>query len=296
MMFGLINLNKPATWTSHDCVAKVRKTLKIKQVGHGGTLDPAATGVLPIAVGQATRLLAYLNTEKAYRAKIRLGVTTTTDDLEGEIIQTHSGQHLSIEDILPHLGQFIGKIAQIPPMYSAIHHEGKRLYELARKGEIIDVPSRIVEIYNIEFLSWSAGEFPEIELTIACGSGTYIRSIARDLGKSLGIGGTLAQLIRTQSCGLHLADSITLEKLEMLQAQGNLALISPVKMLGHLETICLSSDEAQRWCQGQTLAISINKSIHQSVKVLAQDEQFLGIGVIITNNEEQLLKPKVVLV
>lgn len=296
MMFGLINLNKTANWTSHDCVAKVRKILKIKQVGHGGTLDPAATGVLPIAVGKATRLLPYLNTEKAYRAKIRLGVTTTTDDLAGDIIQTHSGQHLSIEDVLPHLAQFIGKIAQIPPMYSAIHHEGKRLYELARKGEIIDVPSRIVEIYHIEFLSWSADEFPEIELAIACGSGTYIRSIARDLGKSLGIGGTLAQLVRTQSCGLHLADSVTLEKLEMLQTQGTFALISPLSALNHLETIYLSSDEAQRWCQGQALAISINKNIAQSVKVLAQDEQFLGIGVITANNEEQLLKPKVVLV
>lgn len=295
-MFGLLNLNKPATWTSHDCVAKVRKILKIKQVGHGGTLDPAATGVLPIAVGKATRLLPYLNTEKAYRAKIRLGVTTTTDDLEGDIIQTHSGLHLFLEDVQLHLKQFIGKIEQIPPMYSAIHVEGKRLYELARKGEIIDVPSRSVEIYNIEVLNWSAGEFPEIEVAIACGSGTYIRSIARDLGKLLGIGGTLAQLIRTQSCGLHLADSITLEKLEMLQAQKNFALISPVITLSHLETIYLSSDEAQRWCQGQALMISVEKNLSQSVRVLAQDEQFLGIGVIITNNEQQFLKPKVVLV
>ncbi|PSF38179.1 tRNA pseudouridine(55) synthase TruB [Aphanothece hegewaldii CCALA 016] len=295
-MFGLINLNKPAGWTSHDCVAKVRKILKIKQVGHGGTLDPAATGVLPIAVGKATRLLPYLTTQKAYRARIRLGVTTTTDDLEGEIIQTHSGQHLSLENVQPHLRQFIGKIEQIPPMYSAIQREGKRMYELARKGEIIDIPSRIVEIHDIEVLNWTGGEFPEIELAIACGSGTYIRSIARDLGKALGIGGTLAQLIRTESCGLHLADSITLEQLEILRTRNNFTLISPLSALTHLETIYLSSDEAQRWCQGQIIAISFENKMEQSVKVLTEEGQFLGMGIIISDSDNFILKPKVVLV
>lgn len=294
-MFGLINLNKPTAWTSHDCVAKVRKILKLKQVGHGGTLDPAATGVLPIAVGKATRLLPYMSDRKAYQAKIRFGVTTTTDDLEGEIIQTHSGEHLSLDDIQPHLKSFIGKIEQIPPMYSAIQRDGKRLYELARKGEIIDVPSRIVEIDDIEVLNWTQGEHPEIDLGIACGSGTYIRAIARDLGKALGVGGTLAQLIRTASCGLHLADSITLEQLEILRTRNNFTLISALSALTHLETIYLSSDEAQRWCQGQAMAISVEPHSHSSVKVLTEEGQFLGMGIIITDSDNLILKPKVVL-
>ncbi|GFE71749.1 tRNA pseudouridine(55) synthase TruB [Chroococcus sp. FPU101] len=295
-MFGLINLNKPATWTSHDCVAKVRKILKLKQVGHGGTLDPAATGVLPIAVGKATRLLSYMSDRKAYQAKIRFGVTTTTDDLEGEIIQTHSGEHLTLEVIQPHLEQFIGKIEQIPPIYSAIQRDGKRLYELARKGEIIEVPSRIVEIDDIKVLNWTQGEFPEIDLAIACGSGTYIRAIARDLGKALGVGGTLAQLIRTESCGLHLADSITLEQLEILRTRNNFTLISPLSALTHLETIYLPSDDAQRWCRGQAVAISLEPHPHPSVKVLTEEGSFLGMGIIISDSDNLILKPKVVLV
>lgn len=295
-MFGLINLNKPASWTSHNCVAKVRKILKLKQVGHGGTLDPAATGVLPIAVGKVTRLLPYMSEQKAYLAKIRFGITTTTDDLEGEILQTHSAEHLTLEAVKAHLEQFIGEIEQIPPMYSAIQRDGKRLYELARKGEIIDVPSRIVKIYKIEVINWQAGEFPEIELAIACGSGTYIRAIARDLGAALGVGGTLAQLIRTESCGLHLADSTTLEELERQQGEGKLVLIPPLMSLGHLNTVYLSSDDAHRWCKGQAIMISAQVPPQSSVKVLAEDELFLGMGLVIYDLDHIILKPKVVLV
>ncbi len=131
-MFGFLNLNKPPDWTSHDCVAKVRKILKTKRVGHGGTLDPMATGVLPIAVGAATRLLPYLPENKAYRAKIQLGLSTDTDDITGKAIATCPWPDLTLEAVKPHLAEFIGNIAQIPPMYSAIHKDGRRLYELAR--------------------------------------------------------------------------------------------------------------------------------------------------------------------
>ena len=137
---GFLNLNKPAGWTSHDCVAKVRRLLNIKRVGHGGTLDPAATGVLPIAVGKATRLLQFLPEEKEYHARVRLGVKTTTDDLEGTIITAQEASQLTLDDIKPILSQFEGKIEQIPPAYSAIQLGGKRLYELARAGEQVEVP------------------------------------------------------------------------------------------------------------------------------------------------------------
>jgi tRNA pseudouridine55 synthase len=291
-MIGFINLNKPATWTSHDCVAKVRKLLKIKQVGHGGTLDPAATGVLPIAVGKATRLLPYLPERKAYRARIRFGVTTTTDDLEGEIRQTRSGKAISLDEVQFHLTQSIGKIEQIPPMYSAIRRDGQRMYELARKGEVVELPSRTVEIYSLDRLNWYPGESPEIEVAIACSPGTYIRSIARDLGDALGVGGTLAQLIRTESGGMHLADSVTLEELE---TQNNLGLISPLLALSHLEAIYLASDEARRWCNGQAVAIAAGATNEQAFTILTQEQQFLGIGIIHTDHDRQLLKPKVVL-
>ncbi|MGB5771230.1 MAG: tRNA pseudouridine(55) synthase TruB, partial [Crocosphaera sp.] len=173
-MLGFIALNKPSGLTSHDCVARVRRLLKLKKVGHGGTLDPAATGVLPIAVGKATRLLSFLPENKAYDARIRFGIQTTTDDLEGEIIQTQAGANVTLEDIQPLLKQFLGTIEQIPPIYSAIQRDGKRLYELARKGEVVDVPVRTVKIDKIEVLGWYPGDFPELVVNIQCGPGTYI--------------------------------------------------------------------------------------------------------------------------
>ncbi|MGL5035536.1 MAG: tRNA pseudouridine(55) synthase TruB, partial [Microcystaceae cyanobacterium] len=158
-MFGFINLNKPLSWTSHDCVAQVRRLLKIRKVGHGGTLDPLATGVLPIAVGKVTRLLSYLPTRKAYRATVRFGIQTTTDDLEGEIIRNAIASDLTLEQIEPHLGQFLGTITQIPPQYSAIHRDGKRLYDLARQGKVVEVPSRLVEIFKVEILDWRSQDY-----------------------------------------------------------------------------------------------------------------------------------------
>lgn len=300
-MLGFLNLNKPTGWTSHDCVAKIRRLLKIKRVGHGGTLDPAATGVLPIAVGKATRLLPYLPEKKAYHARIRLGVITTTDDLQGEIIQTESATHITLELIQPLLRQFIGTIEQIPPVYSAISVGGKRLYELARKGEQVEVPTRIVQIYQIENLVWHPGEYPELEIDITCGPGTYIRSIARDLGKLLQVGGTLAGLTRTQSCGMELGNSLSLEEIETQQNYGQLSLIPPQVALNHLLTINLSEQEAHRWCQGQQIVINnfIILSQSQPLQVIQDHEKYLGIGEVVTlriaSDREQILIPKIVL-
>ncbi len=284
-MLGFINLNKPADWTSHDCVARVRRLLKIKRVGHGGTLDPAATGVLPIAVGQATRLLSYLPGKKAYRAKIRFGVRTATDDLAGEVLTEQSAAHLTIEDLTRLLPQFIGKIPQIPPAYSAIHQGGKRLYELARKGETItNIPVRQVEIEKIIPLMWYPGENPELEIDISCGGGTYIRAIARDLGDLVGVGATLASLVRTESCGLKLSDSISLEQIEPSH------LISPRTVLCHLPKIVLNSDDAKRWCQGQKIVNTVSNDSASFVQVTTEAEVFLGVGELVANH----IAPKVV--
>lgn len=294
-MYGFLNLNKSSGFTSHDCVARVRRILKLKRVGHAGTLDPAATGVLPIALGKATRLLQFLPPNKAYHAKIRFGITTTTDDLEGEILTTQSVPHLQLENIQAILPQFIGKISQIPPIYSAIQVQGKRLYDLARKGEIIDIPSRIVEVFDLKILNWYPGEFPELEIAIACGSGTYIRSIARDLGALLNTGATLANLIRTESSGFGLENSLTLETLETQVQEQTFVPLSPTIALNHLTTIILTAESTKRWCQGQSIIIENQIIEDYPVRVYDQNNQLLGIGKLIKTSDQILLTPQIVL-
>ncbi|OCR01114.1 tRNA pseudouridine(55) synthase TruB [Oscillatoriales cyanobacterium USR001] len=250
---GFLNLNKPLGMTSHDCVARVRRLLKLKRVGHGGTLDPAATGVLPIALGKATRLLQFLAQGKAYRGTIRFGLVTATDDLEGEVLNASPVPNLSLEQVKTALPSFVGKIQQVPPQYSAIHVEGKRLYDLARQGETVVVPARTVEVLSLEVLDWRPGDFPELDLAIACGTGTYIRAIARDLGAMLAVGGTLAALTRTVSSGFHVSESLSFEELETQLQQGTFQAIAPSAALAHLPAIVISAQDAPRWCQGQRL-------------------------------------------
>jgi tRNA pseudouridine55 synthase len=287
-------------WTSHDCVAKTRKLLQTKKVGHGGTLDPKATGVLPLAIGNCTRLLQYLPTEKAYRAVIRFGVCTTTDDLEGEVISNPGARNLTLNEIQAALPQFLGKITQVPPVYSAIQVAGRRLYDLARSGvavEQIPVPPRQVEVRKIEVLDWQAGEFPELTVEITCGGGTYIRSIARDLGIAVGSVATLASLVRTQSCNLWLADSVDFAAI----STGSFSLQSPLVALAHLPRLELSAAQIADWYQGRPilwpdLVVSDQPLV---VSGLANNDNvtsnLLGIGFGKMSNSGALLCPKVVL-
>lgn len=295
---GFLNLNKPAGLTSHDCVARLRRLLKTKRIGHGGTLDPAATGVLPIAVGRATRLLQYLSHQKAYCAKIRFGITTTTDDLEGEILTQAPASALTLDQIRQHLPQFQGTIQQIPPSFSAIQVGGKRLYELARAGEAIEAPVRMVEIHAIEIVNWQPGDFPELEVIIACGTGTYIRSIARDLGAILGTGGTLAALSRTASSGFLLQDSLTLETVAAQLEAKSLTLIPPGIALEHLPQLALTDLAAKRWQQGQridwTEITPCPSSSPTAYQIQHVDGRFLGIGQIIETETSRALIPKLV--
>ncbi|MGC1196611.1 MAG: tRNA pseudouridine(55) synthase TruB [Geitlerinemataceae cyanobacterium] len=304
-MQGFLNLNKPVGWTSHDCVAKVRRLLRLKKVGHGGTLDPAATGVLPIALGKATKLLQYLGNDKAYFATVRLGVRTATDDLEGEMIQEEPVGELDLATVKAALAQFQGTIRQIPPKYSAIQVGGQRLYDLARAGVDVEVPARMVEVYGIEVLDGRQGEFPEVDLQIACGGGTYIRSIARDLGAVLQTGGTLAKLIRTESSGFCLTESLTLEELADQIDTGIFQPIPPTEVLQHLIPVTLPDAEALRWCQGQKIQnlnpnlnpnpgdITEAESANSIRRVHHEDGHFLGIGTWVESL--QLLVPKLVM-
>lgn len=303
-MFGFINLHKPPEFTSHDCIAKLRKLLNTKKIGHGGTLDPAATGVLPIAVGKATRLLQFLPTPKAYHARIRLGLTTTTDDLEGEVIRRLDTSNLQQEQIIDCLKSFIGTIEQVPPIYSAIKKDGRKLYDLARQGESITVEARKVTISEIKLLNIIYQDWWELDIEVHCSPGTYIRAIARDLGKKLGVGGTLANLVRTESCGLFLSNSITFTQIQHQLEQQTFSLIKPNLLLSHLDTVTLSEVDAKCWSQGQLVdlerALSISKemptSFSEDYLVIYDVEQtLLGISILYERNKILKLKPKIVL-
>lgn len=298
MVQGFLNLNKPKGFTSHDCVAKVRRLLRLKRVGHGGTLDPLATGVLPIALGNATRLLQYMQSDKAYQATIRLGMQTTTDDLEGEVVATQSASGLTLENVAPLLQLFVGKIQQVPPIYSAIQVKGQRLYDLARAGVEVEVPVREVEVYQVDVLAWRPGELPEIDVAIACGSGTYIRAIARDLGVSLNTGGVLAALTRTASSGFDLADSLTLEELEQQLQQETFQPVPPVAALQHLEVVTLTAEYAHRWCLGQRLSWNEPPAndLNSALRVHHENGDFLGIAQIKETEQGRILAPQMVFV
>ena len=210
---GFLNVNKPLHLTSHDVVAQVRRQYRAltgsAKVGHAGTLDPLADGVLVICLGAATRLSDYImRGRKAYHARITFGVSTTTYDAAGDFLEGKSADHIKRSDLERVLPQFIGDIKQVPPMHSAIKIGGKKLYELARQGQIIKREAREVTIHSIKILSWRN---PVVELEIECGAGTYIRSLAHDLGVSLDVGGYLSGLTRSASGAFKLGDSLPLE-------------------------------------------------------------------------------------
>ncbi len=287
MWQGFLNLNKDPNMTSHDCVGAVRRILKERRVGHGGTLDPMATGVLPLAIGSMTRLLQYLSDTKSYRALIRLGVATTTDDLEGTVIQQAPMPQVTLVQVQAQLGQFTGLIEQIPPSFSAIRQQGKHLYELARAGIPVVAPARTVRVQRLELLQFQPGDYPEIVLDVDCGPGTYIRAIARDLGVALGGCGTLAGLIRTQSGGFHLEHSLTLAQVQEQQSQGTLRLDGPDLALKHVVRVDLDEEDAQALCHGQKVRWFGTSGLVQVWK----GSEFLGIA----RADQQQLQPVTVL-
>lgn len=211
-MHGFLNIDKPAGMTSHDVVARVRRLAGQKRVGHAGTLDPAATGVLVVALGAATRLIEYVQdqTLKGYLAVVRLGQTTATDDAEGEPLESRPLPPLDPAVLEAALAPLRGTIQQVPPMYSALHHQGQRLYDLARAGVTLDLPARPVRIERLELRGWAP---PDLTLDVLCGKGTYIRSLARDLGAALGCGGHLRALQRTLVGSFRIEDAAPLDGL-----------------------------------------------------------------------------------
>ena len=250
-MFGFLNINKPKGMTSHDVVAMLRRALKIKQIGHTGTLDPMATGVLPVAIGKASRLIEYLQENKGYIADVQFGKVSDTFDTEGAV-KDYSNKKAAKEQIREALNNFRGKIEQIPPAHSAVHYKGKRLYELARQGIIPDdIPKRTVFVTKLELVEFDE-ESQSAKLEIHCSKGTYIRSIINDLGLTIGTGAVMSGLVRTKSGLFELENAISPDCITD-KAEAEKYLINPVEVLSY-KCYELTEIEYKKIQHGQSIA------------------------------------------
>ncbi len=273
MMLGFLNINKPSGLTSHDVVAQVRRGIKIKKVGHAGTLDPLATGVLILCLGSATRLSEYvMHATKRYRAQIQFGIATTTYDAEGEITAERDATHISRGDFENALSQFVGNIEQVPPMYSAIKQGGRKLYELARAGKTVERPPRPVAITLLEVVNWSP---PQVTIDVECSAGTYIRSLAHDLGMTLGVGGHLVGLTRTSSGNFAISTAIELDEL-LNAADWQRYLIGPETALSSLPAIRFDAEKILDFQHGRRVpdAMATAESVAQAY---GPDGEFVAI-------------------
>lgn len=281
-LFGFLNVYKPRGITSHDVVARLRRLTKIRQIGHTGTLDPFAEGVLPICIGKATRLIEYLNDDKEYLATVQFGAATSTYDLEGDKTFI-SGIKVSKEDVIKGLKDFEGEISQLPPIYSAIKVKGKKLYEYARNNEEVEIQPRKVVIERIELKSFNE-ELQQAEILIKCSKGTYIRSIAHDLGQNLKAGAHLVKLVRTKAGVFNVENTVALD--ESLDVAKNL--VNPLEMLD-LSKIEVNSDELDKISHGQALD---NKNIrHGDFVILIYNENVEKICAVgIADNDKIRVK------
>lgn len=277
-MCGLLLINKPAGITSYGAVSRIKKLTGERHVGHTGTLDPMATGVLPVLIGRATKLSDYiLCADKCYTAVVRLGVTTDTLDITGNVLST-SAVGVTNSDIDSALGKFTGVIEQTPPMFSAIKKDGVRLYKLAREGRKADIPSRRVEVFSINRESDPDENF---EFTVSCrvSKGTYIRSLVRDIGELLGTGATLSALTRTETAGFVIEDCVSLEEL----SEDNVKdfILPASRALGNVDTVYVTDAQAVRFSNGGNLYINRTSGKEpedgETVKVNLKD-RFLGLA------------------
>ena len=291
-MDGILNVYKPKEWTSHDIVAKIKK-ITGEKVGHTGTLDPLAQGVLPVLIGKGTLCSKYLvNHNKKYRVELKLGKRTDTLDAEGEVIEEKEVpeellEKLNIENIRKILKKFEGQIEQIPPMYSAIKVKGKKLYEYARKGQNVEIPTRKIMIYSIDLVDILKSE-NVIVFDVFCGKGTYIRTLCEDIAKSFGTIGFMQNLLRTQVGEFRLEDSISLlmkdeKDLEVIGKN----IISIEKIFSQYPKIKIEKQTLKYFLNG----VRITQNVKDGVYRVYTEDKFLGIGVV----KEKLLKRDIIL-
>lgn len=272
---GLVVVDKPAGWTSHDVVAKSRGLLGTRKVGHAGTLDPDATGVLLLGVGRATKLLRFLSPlGKAYVGEVSLGVETSTLDAAGEVTATHDMANVTFDDIRRVAAGFVGDIEQIPPMVSAVKIDGKRLHELARKGIEVERPPRPVTIHSLDVLPGPADESNVFTMAVSCSSGTYIRTLAADIGTALGGGAHLRNLRRTSVGPFTLGEAVALEKV------GPDVVLPMVEAVRHLDSVVVSAEVAEEVKVGKVLArhvLAVSGDGSGPFAVLADEQTLLAV-------------------
>ena len=274
MANGIISIDKPQGWTSQDVTSRLRRVFNTRRIGHGGTLDPLATGVLPVFVGRATRGVEFFeHAEKIYETVLRLGIATDTEDITGKVLSQQE-VHLSEEEFLAVLPRFRGEILQVPPMYSALKVDGKKLYELARKGREVERKARPITIFELECLSFDG---TDARLRVHCSKGTYIRTLCKDIGEALGCGGCMAELRRVQAGAYTLADSIPLEQLlreseEGLEVEHYLQSVD--SMFAAHPALTLSDKQALRIRNGNTFS---SREPEGTYRVYGPEGEFLAL-------------------
>ncbi len=278
-MQGIINLNKPQGMTSHDCVGMIRRLTGIKKVGHAGTLDPMATGVLPVCVGRATRIMQYLDDEKKeYVCGMLLGRRTDTQDIWGTTLEEVIPDEEQINRVTDVLKGFEGDILQTPPMYSALKYKGKKLYEYARKGIEIEVKPRKIHVYEIEVLNIKDNY---VTFRILCGRGTYVRSICDEAGRILGCGACMSSLERTLSAGMRIEESVDADALKEMTAEEIEAIIYPPYYPLDMEKIFVTPEEANRLIDGKHIPFPDRSDVMKSAEgcryTVFEGSRFIGI-------------------
>lgn len=274
---GIIIVNKEQNFTSHDVVAVMRKILGTKKVGHTGTLDPQATGVLPICVGKGTKVSDMLTcSDKEYIARVRLGITTDTEDIWGEVLTETDCSHITEDMVKDAAKKFVGEISQTPPMYSAVKVGGKKLYEYARSGIEIERKSRTVTIHGIEITDFKNGEF---SMRVFCSKGTYIRTLCADIGNSLGVGATMTALVRTKSAMFNLDSAKTLDEIRTIAETGNVkSLIIPTDaVFADLSEIHLDQKRTAQILNGMFLNVNFADGQY---RVYGNEGDFLCVGMV----------------
>jgi tRNA pseudouridine55 synthase len=282
---GILILDKPIGCSSNQALQQVRKLYQARKAGHCGSLDPLATGVLPICLGEATKFSSYLlGANKTYRATCRLGETTTTGDAEGEIVECRPVRVDEMQ-VKQCLAQFVGEIAQIPPMYSALKHQGKRLYQLAREGKQVERKSRQVTIDRLELLSSTADS---LSFQVSCSKGTYIRTLAEDIGAALGCGAYLIALRRSAVDSFTEQDALTIERLQSLEQQGRDqldGLLLPVAAaLTQFPELTLDASSSLKISQGKRIQLGVSK-LAGLCRLVTDEGHFMGLGEVAADGE-----------
>ena len=293
---GIINVYKEKDYTSFDVVARLRGILKIKKIGHTGTLDPDATGVLPICIGNATKVVDLLtDKQKTYQATFRFGLVTDTQDITGTIIR-ETKETVSFDIFKEKIMDFVGEYQQIPPMYSAVWHNGIRLYDLAREGIIVEREARNVCVHEITHLAQLTEHDFQFEITVS--KGTYIRTLIFDLGEALGVGATLTELVRTSVAPFHIKDALKIDEIALLMEQNRLheILLPPDSLFEHYPALIATKDLEKPLYNGNKLPISLihdiegNVGLEDKYRVYDTYKQFIGIYKVVEVEDTFALK------